>query len=232
MVCSSGVGFDPRIDDETYTFDVAGLYNGLFVMSDRLTGSIWTHFDGTVLAGPLAGTGVGLEIQPLIHLRWEDWLADYPDSEVLAWDERFADRYREYEPGRTGLGPEFLRTLLLTDDRLPEAELVLGVESNGATAAYVLSAVDGLTVLNDTIGETPVVVIVDPDTLFGIAYSAEVGGNVRSFSAGDGQLIDESGSVWALDGSGADGQLAFVTSFVTEWYGWVAYHPATAIVPG
>jgi len=70
VICSSGVGFDPVIDGTRYMFDVAGLYNGLFVMSDRLTGSVWTHYDGTILTGPLAGTGTALTIQPMLQQRW------------------------------------------------------------------------------------------------------------------------------------------------------------------
>lgn len=229
MVCSSGVGFDPLVDGVQHTFDVAGLYNGLFVMSDRQTGSVWTHFDGTVLTGPLAGTGVALEIEPLIHLRWGDWLEDHPDSEVLAWDERFGRFYREFEPGRPGLGPEFQRTLLSTDDRLPEAELVLGVDTGAASVAYVLGDVEKFTVLNETIGGEPVVVVLDPESLFGIAFSRIVDGAERTFAAGDVDIVDDTGAVWNLDGSGPGGRLDFVTSFVTEWYGWAAYHPDTAI---
>ena len=228
-MCSSGVGFDPIVNGVQYTFDVAGLYNGLFVMSDRATGSIWTHYDGTVLTGPLAETGVALEIQPLIHLRWEDWTARYPDSEVLAWDDRFADRYFDFEPGMAGMGPQFLRTILHSDDRLPEEELVLGVDTGSATNAYVLRDVSGFTVLNESIGGEAVVVVLDPKTLFGIAFSSIVDGTIRSFESSGTGLVDSTGAAWSLDGSGDDGQLRFITSFVSEWYGWVAYHPDTGI---
>ena len=69
-MCSSGVGFDPVIDGVRHTFEAAGLYNGLFVMSDRATGSVWTHYDGTVLQGPLAGQGIAMTIKPMAHTTW------------------------------------------------------------------------------------------------------------------------------------------------------------------
>ena len=33
----------------------------------------------------------------------------------------------------------------------------------------------------------------------------------------------------AIEGEFAGVQLAFVTSFFTEWYGWAAFHPETSI---
>lgn len=44
----------------------------------------------------------------------------------------------------------------------------------------------------------------------------------------------ETGSNWDLEGQATAGPLAgeslsFVTSFLTEWYGWLAYHPETDI---
>ena len=231
MICSSGVGFDPVIDGTRYTFDVVGLYNGVFVMADRQTGSVWTHYDGTVLTGPLAGTGTRLEVLPLHHRRWRDWLADHPDSGVLAWEERFADQYWETEPGTPGLGRLFLDTIVSLDDRLPENELVLGVDSGSGSRAYRLDGADGLTVLDDEIGGVPVVVVLDPDSVFGMAFEATVDGRQRSFEAGDGVLADDTGATWSLEGVGDEGRLTFVTGFVTEWYGWAAYHPDTGIWP-
>ena len=45
-------------------------------MRDCQTGSLWTHFDGSVLQGPLAGTGVALDLQPLVHTTWGGVVGD------------------------------------------------------------------------------------------------------------------------------------------------------------
>ena len=47
----------------------------------------------------------------------------------------------------------------------------------------------------------------------------------------------QTGSLWSADGLALEGdlagvQLAFVTSFFTEWYGWAAFHPDTLIYEG
>ncbi len=139
MVCSSGVGYNPEIEGTRYTFDVAGLYNGLFVMADRQTGSVWTHYDGSILNGPLAEVGLTLELRPTIHTTWSEWQKAYPDTIVLDWYPEYELRYRSIEPGRAGLGPQFQATVLNWDDRLPENELVLGVNLGADYRAYVLS---------------------------------------------------------------------------------------------
>ena len=220
---------------DRYTFDVAGIYNGVFAMKDRQAGSVWTHFDGTVIQGPLAGTGIKLETVPTVHLRWSDWIAEYPDSTVLDWYPEFVGRYdRTVEPGGGALRGQFANSLLNTDDRLEQNQLVVGAATDTGSSAYVLEDFDGSTVVNDVVGGQPIVVILDPDELFGLAYSAVVDEQTMEFSVVDDEVVDPSGSVWdrtgrAISGPLAGTQLEYVTSFVTEWYGWAAYNPGTAI---
>ena len=47
----------------------------------------------------------------------------------------------------------------------------------------------------------------------------------------------QTGTRWDSSGLAVEGdltgvQLAFVTSFFTEWYGWAAFHPDTTIYEG
>jgi len=235
VVCSSGVGFNPKVEDTLYTFDVAGLYNGLFVMSDRQTGSVWTHYDGSILIGPLANSGIRLEIQPIVHTTWAEWSKLHPDSVVLDWYPEFADQYRETSPGQGGLGRMFQETLLNADERLPQNEMVLGVNLGTEYRAYVLADFPpGWTVINDTISDFPVVVFIDSEADFGLAFLATVGDQELSFTADGQSILDHQGNSWNVSGRSISGplegtQLTFVTSFVSEWYGWAAYHPETTI---
>lgn len=234
-MCSSGISFDPVVLGERYTFDVAGIYNGVFAMKDRNSGSLWTHFDGTVIQGSLAGTGLKLETVPTVHLRWSDWIAEYPNSTVLDWYPDFTSRYdRTVEPGGGQLRGQFANSLLNTDDRLEQNELVLGAVTDSGASAYVLHEFTELTAINDIIGGAPLVVMLDPADVFGLAYSAVVDGVTLEFSAVNGVIVDENGSTWNRTGLATSGpqvgtQLDYVTSFVTEWYGWAAYNPGTSI---
>ena len=40
---------------QTLSFDLFGLLDDVFTMTDRQTGSLWTHLDGKAIRGPLEG---------------------------------------------------------------------------------------------------------------------------------------------------------------------------------
>ena len=204
-------------------------------MKDRQEGSVWTHYDGSILSGPLADSGLRLEIQPIVHTSWAEWMELHPDTLVLDWYPEFAQRYREVVPGQAGLSLQFQQTLLNTDERLPENELVLGVNVGSEFRAYVLGDFGpGVVAINDTLGGIPVVIFIDGRADFGLAFQAAFGEQVLEFSS-DGETINDStGTIWDPNGSAVSGplsgsQLNYVTSFVSEWYGWAAYHPETSI---
>lgn len=204
-------------------------------MRDRQTGSIWAHYDGSALEGPMADVGAQLQIRPLLHTTWSEWVAHYPDSVVLDWYPEFSARYRDVQIGRSGLGPEFARTILNWDDRLPENELVLGVELHREHRAYVLDDLPPQpTVIADELAGDPIVVFADRSNGFALAFGAILDGEPLAFEVVDGAIIDDRGTIWDLRGHGLSGpdagrRLSFVTSFITEWYGWSAYHPLTTI---
>ncbi len=125
------------------------------------------------------------------------------------------------------------------DDRLPHNEVILGVRVGADSRAYPLDelvAVGG--VVNEMVGEEPIAVFVDSASSLSAAFSREVGGRVLDFrNVGEERLeiVDrQTGSTWTSEGRAVSGplqgeSLTFVTSFISEWYGWSAYHPGTSI---
>ena len=125
------------------------------------------------------------------------------------------------------------------DERLQAEELVLGVMVADSYVAYQLSALketDG--VVNDRIGEVPIVVFYDAKTNSAIAFSRLVDGQEAQFEVVSDDPFRARDSVsdttWDITGRGVTGPkegstLDFVTSFVSEWYGWAAYHPTTIV---
>lgn len=203
-------------------------------MADRQSGSVWTHLEGKAIQGTFTGTTMA--IIPILHTTWGEWLALHPDTTVLDPNTPFSSQYRPVTIGMSGLGPAFVQSLLSWDPRLPESTVVVGVTSGDASQAYALDIlVDGLGALNDILGELPIVVFHDKAKAFGIAYSRVLDGDTLTFSATGGQIVDdETGTTWNQEGVAIDGRLAgrsleFVTSFITEWYGWSAFHPGTGI---
>jgi hypothetical protein len=202
-------------------------------MVDRETGTVWTHLDGKAIGGPMVGAR--LAMVPLPQMTWGEWKAAHPDTLILSPDTPFRDRY--LRPVRIGVyNPQ---EAIFGDDRLPSNALVVGVEVNDTFKGYPLSNLEEAGgVLNDTVASSPIVVVYDPEARTGQAYLREVDGRTLEFynAATDGfELRDRgTGSAWDVQGRALDGEhggkrLKFVSSFISEWYGWSAYHPETAL---
>ena len=238
MKCSSGVGFDPQVAGQRLTFDVSGLYKGVFIMRDRQTGTIWAHLDGNASQGPLQGER--LRIVPLPQITWGEWKAEYPDTLVLDPDTPFQDRYTA--PVRIGMAGR--GEFMYGDDRLPSNALVVVVEVKGDFVGFPVDLVHAEGgVVNTEAGGQPVVVLYDAQSQTGIAYIRIVSGQSLVFVAsgsteGPMRMVDgETGSLWDIHGKAVSGPLAgatltFVPSLISEWYGWSAYHPKTELYLG
>ncbi len=219
------------VEGRTLTFEVFGLKQAVLVMIDRETGSIWTHLDGKAIQGPLEGKR--MTIIPLPQMTWGEWKKSRPDTLVLSPDTPFADRYRpvsiaRYNQREAGFG----------DDRLASNALVIGVEVDGAFKGYPVGDVGSVGVVNDTLSGQPIVIVYDSAAQSGLAFSRVVDGRVLEFynDTNEGlELRDRAtNSTWEIQGLAIEGSLKgtkldFVSSFISEWYGWSGYHPETDI---
>ena len=82
-----------------HTFGVSGKFimNAL-VMYDHQTRTLWNHFTGEDVQGPLAG--LRLELVPVIHTEWSLWLELHQDTLVPDKLGRYAaDAYADYYEG-------------------------------------------------------------------------------------------------------------------------------------
>lgn len=220
------------MDDGLLTFEVFGLLDGVLTMIDRETGTVWNHLDGKATRGTYQGAR--MTMIPMFHMAWGDWKSSHPETTVLSPDTPFQDRYRpvtigRFNPSEASFG----------DDRLASNALVVGVEVDGHFKGYPIEellTVGG--VLNDTLGDEPIVVIYDEGASMGLAYSRMLNGEILElFNTGAYEFSfqdEQTGSTWNRQGIAADGplqgnSLAFVPSFISEWYGWSGYHPETVL---
>lgn len=200
-------------------------------MYDRQTGSVWHHFNGESRQGYYEGTT--LDFLPVQMVLWDQWVELYPDTVVLSDSTGYQHHYRPITPGAANGA-----TNAFVDHRLPSNALVLGVQTPNGTKAYPQQLVDEAGgVVNDVVGDQPVVVFLDAAGS-GLAYSSEVNGDVLEFNPHPTQAgfwkDSQTGTVWNSTGLAILGELSgtrldWVTSFVTEWYGWAEYHPDTDI---
>ena len=119
--------------------------------------------------------------------------------------------------------------------------MVVGVEVEGVFKGYPLAELElAGGVVNDTVGGMPIVVVYDSIAKTGLAYLRQFDGHILEFDnvSSDGYEIRdrETGSLWdvhgrVVEGAYGEARLEFVPSFISEWYGWSAYHPESELYP-
>jgi hypothetical protein len=221
------------IDGVEYTFGVSGkLIMNVLVMYDRQTDTLWSQLIGEAVEGPLKGTK--LEFVPSWQTTWSDWKTQYP--ETLALDKGFAggrDPYTSYYNSSSSgvIGQSTI------DERLYVKEFVVGVEQNGWAVAYPFGVLNDEPVVNDQVGDQPILVVFNADTATGLVFDRQVNGQTLTFSQGDGLILTdiETETVWdGLTGQATEGPLTGETltrlkSTASFWFGWKDWYPDTRV---
>jgi Protein of unknown function (DUF3179)/Glycosyltransferase family 87 len=253
-LCNSAVAFDRRVKGQVLDFGTSGkLYRSALVMYDRQTESLWTHFDGLAIQGPLTGTR--LKVVPVQMLSFAGWRRAFPQGTVLSRDTGFPTSYGEnaYEFYDRQEGPysEFFHQLV--DGRLPPMARVVGVPIGDRQVAYAyrdLSTEDGASVVNDAVGGEPIAVFWRAGTASALdtpviaegrdvgatgVFFPQVGDRSLTFAVRNGRIVDQdTGSEWSLAGAAVSGplegaRLRPLHHLDAFWFSWQAYFPDTLV---
>lgn len=248
-LCGAGIAFDGRASNgETYTFGSSGfLYRSNKLMYDHQTLTLWNQITGEPVLGELAGSGIQLDLLPVVVTSWEAWLEQHPDTKVLDIE---TGHVRNYEPGAAygayfasdgTMFPVWQRSQLLeTKDR------VYALRVENIPKAYPLETLIREQVVNDVIGETSVVVIASRGDITVEATGGQgtynAGGEVRAyqrqgetFSPGPdaATVLDAEGDSWQVTEQalvGPNGELApRLNGHLAYWFGWYAFFPRTLV---
>ncbi len=202
-LCRSALVFERNVAGERLDFLTSGfLLNSNKIMYDVQTGSLWSHLRGVGIGGPLLGTE--LTLRSVNHMRWSDWLAENPNTEVLELPRPifFDDPERppisyDYTPGEAYRSyydnPNVWFPILDVPDTFAIKTEVVGIERNGDSVAFDVAAFNALAQITE--------VEVGGDLL----TVEPTGAGVRVFDAAGGRIITEQ-------------------SF---WFAWHANHPDT-----
>lgn len=233
-----------QVKGKELTFGVSGkLIMNALVMYDHQTGTLWSHFLGRAVKGPMKGTQ--LEVIPALQTTWERWKGRHPNTLVLEKRCSFGGgRYSGYfRSGAAGIMGE-----THTDDRLPVKERVIGVFLDGDAKAYGFRAMEDRPLVNDRVGGRPLLVVFDEPSRTGVVFSREVGDRTLTFEPTGGEpgrdgpgmlMLDrETGTRWdALEGTALSGplkgeELHRMPSNYAFWFAWKDYHPETGVFEG
>src|SRR5947208_17040219 len=128
-------------------------------MRDEETGSWWQQVTGEAIFGPLKGK----HLKPVFldELSFATWKHEDPQGRVLRPDEQIAAAGK-YAPPEWG--ERMLRVPVATQVNAPVLEkrkLVAGINVNGAAAAYPIAALQNQNPITDTLGGTPLIVVMN-----------------------------------------------------------------------
>ncbi|HKJ77239.1 MAG TPA: DUF3179 domain-containing protein [Gammaproteobacteria bacterium] len=249
-LCNAALAFDRGVEGRVLDFGTTGrLRKSDLVMYDRQTESWWQQFTGRGIVGHFAGTELRKVDSRIVA--YADFKEAFPDGEVLSRDTGY-DRpygrnpYRGYD--RISDKPFLLQGS--PDPRLPAMARVLGVERGDAIRVYPLSVLEERPVINDDVGDRPIVVLGRKGMLSAldaerIAESREVAaaaaylrrhdGRVLTFERRDGKVMDrQTGSEWDLFGRAVAGplkgtRLEAADGGVHFAFAWLAFHPETEV---
>ena len=178
---------------------------------DHETESVWSQPWGMAIGGPLEGTR--LSLIPAGVVPWAARQAEHPETLVLDLPDYGGKRF--------------------------SSDFVIGIALGESAKAYPFEIASEEVVVNDKIGDFPVVVLVDAETKAIHSFLRTTQDRDLEFTLKDGKLVDlQTGSSWdANRGIAIDGplqgevlqQVPYITSF--DW-AWEDFYPHTEFFRG
>lgn len=227
-LCGSGILYYGRVEgrDEPLIFGSSGfLYRSNKLMYDQETLSLWNQFTGRPVVGQLTGSGIELKVLPVAITSWASWLDQHPDTKVLSLETGYD---RDYTPGRPYgdyfASADLMFPALVDDQRLEAKDYVYAVRVDGLAKAWPLTDFEGGKVINDRIGDLPVVLVGDAGTRTVRAFlrddvvvkATDVPGTVQ---VGDDRWNVEEGGLVAADGR----TMERLPGHIAYWFAWQGF---------
>ena len=223
-------------EGRTLHFHLAGINNQNFIMRDEETGSWWQQVTGCAILGPL--TGRCLQAIPWDEVTFAVFKREHPRGLVLLPDAGSKDDYAEADweknvadyPTVTPIDPH---------DTLKPRDLVVGVTSGANATAYPWTTLAAQNPILDSVGGTPVLVLLHPDGRSLRCFDRRIGEDTLELFLKTGTdrpvIVDgKTGSEWDFSGLASSGpltgrRLARVTCLKDFWFDWKTYNPGTRV---
>jgi hypothetical protein len=223
-VCRTGRVFSPFVEGVQEGWRLVGMdqFNAMF--EDQTTGSWWRQANGEALVGPRKGSR--LEELPSRQVTLAQWLALHPQSRVMQADPVLQDRYATSYAFEDGTSSSRLTGSDTTS--WAEKAWVVGITLGGESRAYDWNTLRRTRVINDVLGNVPLVLALAADGKSFFAFQRPSGG-VRMQIRGDSLVADS--NAWSLGGLGPSGALAAIQASQEFWHSWRTFQPGTSRYP-
>jgi hypothetical protein len=219
------------VNGKPETFRLVGMdhFNAMF--EDQTTKSWWQQATGVAIAGPLKGTH--LDEIPSRQATLASWIRYHPNSTIMQPDTIFQKDYEDLADFDKGTIKSHLEKRDSASWKMKS--WVVGVKSNGHSKAYDWNDLTKDYFIQDTIGNQPILLLLEKDTASFHVFSRKLNGNTIFFVQDrTTDLITDSAthSVWnssgrCISGSLKDLQLDTIASYQEFWHSWKQFHPNT-----
>jgi len=222
--------FSPVIDGNLEAFSLVGITEYNAIIADQTSGTWWRQASGEGIAGNKKGKKLDeiyFEQMPLAS-----WAEAYPNTLVLQPDSSFIEEYEHNGRfvSRFGVeenGAEY--------DSWKERSWVIGITNNGSAMAFDYHYLIEYKLMQDSVGDMPVLVVLEPDSISFHTWDRRVGDRLLSFEyiQDDNMLLEtQTESIWDMSGTCISGSLAgeklkHVQSYEEYWHSWESFHPDT-----
>jgi hypothetical protein len=239
----------PLVDGKLHHFNYVGIYDGLAVVQDKESRTLWNHVTGEAMYGPLVGRLLK-QTSNLLHMNVRQALTvdaniriAISDREYFVGDKLFgtapgflggrgAERWAPGNPNAT-IVPSFVPTLGREDARRPRMDIGLGVWTASTRRYYPMDLLrqrGGAFI--DRIDGRSLLVYVEPETsapaaMFVTAKDARIDG--RDVRLDNGGIV-RMGVLLNRDGKRQSAERP--QQMFTRWYGFSLTFPGCEIAGG
>lgn len=214
-VCRSGYVFDPFVNGKHEVFRLVGMNHFNAMIEDQTTKSWWRQATGEAVAGELKGKK--LADFPSQQMSLAQFFSLFPNGKVMLPDADFISRYDSTGSFEKGKDTD---PLTRTDSlSWKEKSWVIGLSLDKHEKAYDWNALKKSGIINDTIGKTPVVLVLFDE---GKSFAAYVRPDETDFSLRNDSLISGTKSF-----SVNKNELKKIQANQVFWHTWKTFHPAT-----
>ena len=239
-VCNTGLVFRADVKGRRLHFQYDRMVGANEVQKDFETGSSWQQATGESIDGPLKGTR--LQLYPAVRTTWKEWRRRFPTTLVLrplpGYAERMPTLSTRIKNATRVADATAPKGAFTSDDRLPARETIAGIQIGDEAVAFPFSALRIARVVNERVGDAPILVVHQPSSDTTTAFESRAKGRVLTFQAANDEassLVDlETHSTWNAYGLSIDGplkgtqlkQMMLVPQF---WFAWSQFRPKTRV---
>jgi hypothetical protein len=221
-VCRTGRVFEPVVDGKPENFRLVGMdhFNAMF--EDERTKSWWRQATGEAITGPQKGKALA-EVESNQYTL-NKFFSLHPFGKVMqaeAASKESYDTLGRFEKGKS-------KGKLTRTDSLSwnNKSWVLGIQVDGKAKAYDWIELKKSKVLNDQVGNTPIVIVIASDEQSFAAFKREP---ADQFTVRNDSLKGIK-RTYDLLGRSTDGsKLEPVKIYQEFWHSWKQFHPDTEV---